>query len=662
MRNSNKFKLGTSQDGEVLGDVLLPPWAKGSPERFVEVMRLALESDICSEMLPDWVDIIFGKKQQGKAAIEAHNVYFYLTYYGSVDVASIEDEDLRQATELQIAHFGQCPMQLFYRRHAKKQGRDSLRRRQTLSDLYGMKSAPLSSQSSQNQIASQLMDKEGAIKIKALPFMDAPLSYWVHLGAPPPGPHAPLISIRLVQADRCLAVDSKGIFHFFRWAWKPEFEEDELSAESDSETSHEFEEESIFSDKGCFVAQRELFSFRDIPRLPYASAASEDSRHAIVGVSKTLFANKSLLLVVSDGDGKGALAMQLVDPIKGEIRGEVIVPSIHADCITCIDMDPIGTASGQGGVGGELVIVGSADGSATLWRFISSHYWPLRPRLRMMGHGGATINGVAVSSSLGVCASISPKLCCLFDLGNGAMIRNFTPPEAGKEYIDADMEGEHGTIETTFADTSALCLSILGYVIVVCSTKLVHGGDTLKEVLSIEQFTIEGRHTGSHLLAPHRCMPNRIFSTVDGQAIFICAGGGVSVHIVSSIQPLVSVDEWRLSEDMGNDASAKQAIFDLDFGPTVARPVVAAAGCSAGILRLHALRGISRWSHEHQRNTMSSAVGSVLALPAQTVKNALGGVSSFGSSFFGSAKEISKEALTVVKEREGGFFFRKRKG
>jgi hypothetical protein len=103
-------------------------------------------------------------------------------------------------------------------------------------------------------------------------------------------------------------------------------------------------------------------------------------------------------------------------------------------------------------------------------------------------------------------------------------------------------------------------------------------------------------------------------------------------------------------------------VYDVDFGPTLARPVVAAAGCSAGALRLHALRGISKWSHEHQRNTVSSAVGSVLSLPAQTVKNALGGVSSFGSSFFGSAKEISKEAFSVVKEREGGFFFRKKKG
>jgi hypothetical protein len=180
LRNSNEFKLGTSQDGEVLGDVILPAWAKGSPERFIEIMRLALESDICSDMLPDWIDLIFGRKQQGKAAIDAHNVYFYLTYYGSVDVASIEDEALRHATELQIAHFGQCPMQLFYRRHGKKHTRNHIHRHQTLSDLYDLKNAPLSVQVPLEQVASNVADDNERISSrKAVPFMDAPLSHWV---------------------------------------------------------------------------------------------------------------------------------------------------------------------------------------------------------------------------------------------------------------------------------------------------------------------------------------------------------------------------------------------------------------------------------------------------------------------------------------------------
>ena len=61
LTNSNNFKLGTSQDGESLGDVILPPWANGSAEKFVEVLRCALESDICTQMLPSWIDLIFGR-------------------------------------------------------------------------------------------------------------------------------------------------------------------------------------------------------------------------------------------------------------------------------------------------------------------------------------------------------------------------------------------------------------------------------------------------------------------------------------------------------------------------------------------------------------------------------------------------------------------------
>jgi hypothetical protein len=60
LRNSHGFKLGTSVDGKQISDVTLPPWAAGSPERFVLIMRMALESDVCSKMLHHWIDLIFG--------------------------------------------------------------------------------------------------------------------------------------------------------------------------------------------------------------------------------------------------------------------------------------------------------------------------------------------------------------------------------------------------------------------------------------------------------------------------------------------------------------------------------------------------------------------------------------------------------------------------
>lgn len=540
----------------------------------------------------------------------------FRTYYGSVDVAGIEDEGLRTATELQIAHFGQCPMQLFYRPHTKRRFSKS-RHRQTLSELYCMKSAPL-------------------IVKNVSPFVDAPLSYWTHLGAPPPGPHAPLISIRLALTDRCLAVDSRGVFHFFRWAWKADMESSSRESEStNDDVSPELEEVNVFADKGCFVAQREWFSFRNIPQLPFAT----EMQHVAVGVSNTLFANRSLLLVVSDGDGEGALAMQLVDPIKGEIRGEAIVPSVHAGRVTCIDMDPIGTAAGQGGVGGELAIIGSADGSATLWRFISSHYWPLRPRLRMAGHGGQKIVAVAVSSSLGICVSVSPGLCCVFDIGNGSMIRKFQVPSETSSSQHFDEVLEDDVVETVFADTSAMSVSVQGFLILVCSIRLIRDKKIVRAISSLELFSVDGLHLGSRLLEEDRGVPQKLVPTIDGRAVFVCAGGSASLHLVSSIQPLLTMDEWRLSNDPTPANKLSQCcIHDLDFGPTVARPVVAAVGCSDGSLRLHALKGISKWSEEHQKNSMTSTVGNILNVPAQTVKNAFGGVSSFGSNFLGSAK------------------------
>jgi Beige/BEACH domain len=43
-----------------LGDVELPPWARGSPDAFVRLQREALECDHVSERLHQWIDLIFG--------------------------------------------------------------------------------------------------------------------------------------------------------------------------------------------------------------------------------------------------------------------------------------------------------------------------------------------------------------------------------------------------------------------------------------------------------------------------------------------------------------------------------------------------------------------------------------------------------------------------
>ncbi|GJP81202.1 hypothetical protein CLOP_g11369 [Closterium sp. NIES-67] len=115
--NSNHLYLGQCQDGSQLNDVRLPPWAKGSPELFIQLNREALESEWVSAHLHRWIDLIFGYQQRGLAAMEADNVFYYLTYENAVDMDALTSPIDRAAIEEQIAAFGQTPAQLFRRPH-----------------------------------------------------------------------------------------------------------------------------------------------------------------------------------------------------------------------------------------------------------------------------------------------------------------------------------------------------------------------------------------------------------------------------------------------------------------------------------------------------------------------------------------------------------------
>ncbi|XP_014501021.1 BEACH domain-containing protein B isoform X2 [Vigna radiata var. radiata] len=118
--NSNSYHFGVKQDGEPILDVGLPPWAKGSPEEFIRRNREALESEYVSSNLHHWIDLVFGYKQRGKPAVEAANIFYYLTYEGAVDLETMEDDMQRAAIEDQIANFGQTPIQIFRKKHPRR--------------------------------------------------------------------------------------------------------------------------------------------------------------------------------------------------------------------------------------------------------------------------------------------------------------------------------------------------------------------------------------------------------------------------------------------------------------------------------------------------------------------------------------------------------------
>lgn len=66
------------------------------------------------------IDLIFGHKQQGPAAVEAVNLYHPLFYERNVDIYSIEDTLKKNAVIGFINNFGQTPKQLFKKSHPVK--------------------------------------------------------------------------------------------------------------------------------------------------------------------------------------------------------------------------------------------------------------------------------------------------------------------------------------------------------------------------------------------------------------------------------------------------------------------------------------------------------------------------------------------------------------
>ncbi|XP_072533561.1 lysosomal-trafficking regulator isoform X2 [Salminus brasiliensis] len=119
--NREGFDFGVRQNSERVNHVNLPPWARNDPRLFILIHRQALESDQVSQTLCQWIDLVFGLKQKGKAAIHAINVFHPATYFG-MDVSAVEDPVQRRALETMIKTYGQTPRQLFNATHISRAG------------------------------------------------------------------------------------------------------------------------------------------------------------------------------------------------------------------------------------------------------------------------------------------------------------------------------------------------------------------------------------------------------------------------------------------------------------------------------------------------------------------------------------------------------------
>ncbi|XP_045534556.1 serine/arginine repetitive matrix protein 2-like [Papilio machaon] len=113
--NDEGLELGVRQCGARVDAVELPRWAADA-RLFTLAHRQALEAPLVTERLPHWIDLVFGYKQTGQAAVDAINVFPACTYYG-FDPSVHEDEVDRTAAQAMVRTYGQAPRQLLRAPH-----------------------------------------------------------------------------------------------------------------------------------------------------------------------------------------------------------------------------------------------------------------------------------------------------------------------------------------------------------------------------------------------------------------------------------------------------------------------------------------------------------------------------------------------------------------
>ncbi|KDO23700.1 hypothetical protein SPRG_10478 [Saprolegnia parasitica CBS 223.65] len=393
LKNLNAFDLGARQDGKPIGDVELPPWANDDPEAFVRLHRAALESEFVSAHLHEWIDLIFGFKQRGDDALAANNVFYYLTYYGLVDLDAIEDPMLRTAMEQQIAHFGQCPRQLFSKGHPPR-GPATSASATVPRPLAVAYQSPVRSQSS---VLSRSLGGDTAIR-----------------------------AIKILS-DRVLAVNDLGVIELHHWKLHAK-----APASAGRKSDELLKDDDVSSNEWKLSTDRDLSPFDVVPRLPiFASGA-----RLPVAISEhgRVFA--------TGGASTGSIHLRLVDLANGHILAKASVDG-HADVVTCLDMDTLGQD--------EFLLSGAKDCSVLLWQF-SNMNSPFRlprisssPLMVYRGHD-APLSACHLNARLGIVASASASTCLVHNVHTGHVL--FRAPAVDDATFEQLASSQRGFVVT----------------------------------------------------------------------------------------------------------------------------------------------------------------------------------------------------------------------
>ncbi|KAM6088833.1 neurobeachin-like protein 2 [Chlamydotis macqueenii] len=369
LENQNGFDLGCLQlSNEKVGDVVLPRWAR-SREDFIYQHRKALESEYVSAHLHEWIDLIFGYKQRGPAAVEALNVFYYCTYEGAVDLDAIADETQRKALEGIISNFGQTPCQLLKEPHPARLSAESAARR-----LARLDTRSPNVFENLDQLKSFFVEgiSDGVALVQAVVPKNQAHSF-ITQGSP----------------DVLVTVSANGLLGTHNWL------------PYDKNISNYF---SFTKDPTVSNAKTQRFL-----QGPFAPGADLCSR--------TLAVSPDGKLLFSGGHWDNSL--RVTSLAKGKVVGHI---TRHIDVVTCLALDLCGI----------YLISGSRDTTCMVWQVLqqggfSSGLAP-KPVQVLYGHDGE-VTCVAISTELDMAVSGSKDgTIIVHTIRRGLFIRSLRPP------------------------------------------------------------------------------------------------------------------------------------------------------------------------------------------------------------------------------------------
>ncbi|KAF5021959.1 hypothetical protein F66182_5999 [Fusarium sp. NRRL 66182] len=418
LTNINGYNFGNRESNGVKVDhVELPPWAKGDARIFISKHREALESPYVSENLHQWIDLVFGYKQRGEAAVENLNVFHHLSYRGATDLDSITDAKERAILAGVIHNFGQTPHQVFMKSHpAREHVRSPIRRLDT--SVFSLACLPNPLLESHERVASLIYASKLDRLLCASPF---------RLNFPP--------------YDKFLewGYADNSIRFFFSDNRKPAGLFENLHIGQISCACFADSKTLITAGEDCVVSVYALQTTpgKPVELLPRASLFGHKSPVTTIAVSKAF----STLLTVS-ADGQTFLwdlnqlsfirKLSLVRPVESarinEISGEILLCSgpnvilytlngtLLLEQNVCFDQDDyIHSCAFYEGAGNEwldnyLVFTGHKRGRVNIWRrSIVGSRWTLE-LLRKLDHvdykndkGGNTEAGITCISPMPTC-------------------------------------------------------------------------------------------------------------------------------------------------------------------------------------------------------------------------------------------------------------------